>query len=410
MQKKSRLLLNTQSCYQFLAGFLGGREKGYKIFLGNSKWKETEWEAVLRQVKPELILEENGLKVIASSSEVSHGEETKGTIMIPTGGSSGKIRFVEHNWDTLSASVKGFCRYFEEEKINCFCTLPLYHVSGFMQFMRSYLTGGHLMIHSYKSIEIAWRNQDQESIHQLEKFPQQDYFISLVPTQLQRLLNWGAEKWLSQFQCVLLGGAPPWESLLETARAFKIPIALTYGLTETASGIVTLKPRDFLAGNNSVGKVLPHAKVSIQEETGNIGRIIIKSESLGLGYYPDIKFNEQEFITDDLGYFDPEGYLYIVGRKSRKIITGGENVFPEEVERAILSTGLVSDVLVMGLKDENWGEVVSAVYVPKGHSVVSDEIKRHLKQHLSDYKIPKQWLEVKSIPRNELGKLDKTAE
>lgn len=411
-QQKSKLLLNVQSCYQFLAGFLVARQKNDEIFFGNPQWKNKEWEEVLKLVKPDMILEESGFKNISPSSASSEKRETKATLMIPTGGSSGNLHFVKHNWETLSASVRGFCDYFEEETVNCFCVLPLYHVSGFMQFMRTFLSKGHLIIYPYKTLETAWENQDLEIIRNLQRIPQKDYYLSVVPTQLQRLLNFGAGKWLSQFKCVLLGGAPPWKTLLETARAYQIPLALTYGMTETASQVVTLKPRDFLLGNNSVGQVLPHAKIWISDETGEVlnqgevGRITIASESLGWGYYRETPWNRNAFVTDDLGYFDKRGYLYLVGRNSRKIITGGENVFPDEVEAAILSTGLVRDVYVMGLEDRHWGEVVSVIYVPKDDSVAVSEIETHLKGVLSSYKIPKQWLAVQLIPRNEQGKVN----
>jgi len=333
--------------------------------------------------------------------------------MIPTGGSSGTIRFVKHNWETLSASVTGFCRYFEQETVNCFCVLPLYHVSGLMQFMRTFLTGGNLILYSYQRLEKAWQNQDLVTLKRLESITQKNYFLSLVPTQLQRLLNYGAGNWLSQFKAVLLGGAPPWTSLLAKARHYQIPLALTYGMTETASQVVTLQPDDFLAGNNSVGQVLPHAKIIIQGESGEelisekIGTITIKTNALGLGYYPDCDWKREQWITDDLGYFDRAGYLHIVGRKSRKIITGGENLFPDEVEAAILSTGLVTDVYVMGLEDQIWGEVVSAIYVSQKETATSSEIKAQLKQALSSYKIPKKWFRVTKIPRNDQGKINK---
>ena len=414
IQNKSILLLNPQSSYQFLAGFLAAIAKNCRIFLVNSQWKQQEWEQLLELVNPHGIIWESGLEILSDATASDEEQETEGNnIMIPTGGSSGNLRFVKHNWETLTASVTGFCRYFEQDTVNCFCMLPLYHVSGLMQFMRTFLTGGHLILYPYKTLETAWRNQDLETIGYLERLSLQDYFLSLVPTQLQRLLNFGAGEWLSQFKTVLLGGAPPWQSLLDTARQYNIPIALTYGMTETASQVVTLKPNDFLAGNNSVGNVLPHAKISITGEegeklsTGEVGRVSIAGESLGLGYYPDSHWNGEELVTDDLGYFDQASYLYIVGRNSRKIISGGENVFPDEVEAAMLSTGLATDVYVMGIADENWGEVVSAVYVPKDESVTISEIEEQLKKHLSRYKIPKQWVAVASIPRNEQGKVNR---
>ncbi len=405
-----KILLKGKNDHQFLSSFLASVGKGCPVFVGNRQWQSQEWQEVFAAVNPDLLIEEN----VVEQLSFSHlNPNLMGNIMIPTGGSSGKIRFVKHNWKTLSASVTGFCHYFKQETVNCFCILPLYHVSGLMQFMRTFLTGGNLILYSYKRLEKAWQNQDIATLHQLQNIAQNNYFLSLVPTQLQRLLNYGAGNWLSQFKAVLLGGAPPWKSLLATARHYQVPIALTYGMTETASQVVTLQPDEFLAGNNSVGQVLPHANVLIKGEAGKelapgkIGTITIQSQSLGLGYYSDPDWNPNRLITDDLGYFDTAGYLHIVGRQSRKIITGGENVFPDEVEAAILSTGLVTDVYVMGIRDQYWGEVVSAIYVPNNESMTIGNIKEQLKRSLSGYKIPKQWLAVDLIPRNEQGKVNR---
>ncbi len=327
-------------------------------------------------------------------------------IMIPTGGSSGKIKFAVHTWDTLTASVRGFREYFEVDKINSFCVLPLYHVSGLMQFMRCFITGGKLVILPFKKLEY---NQKYNTNH----VEQLDYFISLVPTQLERLLQKiDLTQWLGKFSTVLLGGAPAWDELLQKARFHHIQLAPTYGMTETASQIATLKPEDFLKGKIGCGKVLPHAKVEIIAEKGEylktnqIGSINIKAESLALGYYPLNGEIQTCLQIDDLAFLDKQGYLHIVGRNSDKIITGGENVYPAEVEAAIRATQMVTDVCVIGVADKHWGEVVTAIYVPK-LDVLYKDIQTLLKQKLSNYKIPKVWIPVSSLPRNSQGKINR---
>ncbi|MCZ0903636.1 AMP-binding protein, partial [Microcoleus sp. HI-ES] len=264
-----------------------------------------------------------------------HSKNGFDTIMIPTGGSSGKIRFAIHTWETLTASVQGFQQYFQADKINSFCVLPLYHVSGLMQFMRSFTTKGKLAIQPFKELENG----------QICDIEPEEFFISLVPTQLQRLLqNPDTANWLGRFHSVLLGGAPAWPELLETARNYQIKLAPSYGMTETASQIATLKPEDFLAGNNSSGQTLPHAQITIRSANGEIlcdnqiGNIAVNAKSLALGYYPENFADRQYFQLDDLGFFDQNNYLNIVGRSSDKIITGGENVFPAEVEAVVRST------------------------------------------------------------------------
>jgi O-succinylbenzoic acid--CoA ligase len=183
-------------------------------------------------------------------------------------------------------------------------------------------------------------------------------------------------------------------------------------MTETASQIVTLKPEDFLRGNNSSGQVLPHAKVTIRSSTGerlganNTGIITIKSDSLMLGYYPELLANQPYLQPDDLGFLDDKGYLTIIGRNSNKIITGGENVFPAEVEAAIQATQLVTDVCVTGIPDSKWGQVVTAVYVPRTEAVSTELLQAVLENKLSKYKQPKYWIQVESLSRNSQGKVN----
>ena len=394
------------------------------LFLCAPTWKQQEWQQVLKLVTPDLVYADRTTQdlIVKVGSTVKNQVDNQSSllgsalIMIPTGGTSGKVRFAMHSWDTLTASVTGFKDYFACQQINSFCTLPLYHVSGLMQFMRSFLTQGQLIFCSYKIVKIKQITLDKP-----------DYFISLVPTQLKFLIE-SIPDWLAQFKTVLLGGAPAARSLLDTAREYNIAIALTYGMTETASGIVTLKPQDFLAGNNSSGRVLPHAEVTmvgvsrdnevgkgkevkkIQHQTkptnNGTGLIEISSRSLFLGYYPQSFNSTQPFITDDLGYFDNQGYLHLVGRNSQKIITGGSNVFPIEVEAVIYSTKLVKDVCVVGIPDHEWGEAVTAIYVPLKSDQNLSLIKQKIKSQLANYKLPKNWIEVESIPRNNRGKIN----
>jgi len=315
-------------------------------------------------------------------------------IMIPTGGSSGEVRFAKHTWQSLVASVMGFKEYFAIEQVNSFCLLPLYHVSGLMQALRTLITGGKLIIFDYAAVKSEPPELDFYS----------DYFISLVPTQLKFMLD-HFPQWLEGFGTVLLGGAPPWNSLLQSARVANIQLALTYGMTETASMVAALSPQEFLQGNCSSGKVLPHSKITIEEKSGEIGTIVIESSALCLGYYPEHLGQFKSLQTDDLGYFDQAGYLNIVGRKSQKIITGGEKLYPKEVEEALLNTGLVSDVVVIGYSDSYWGEIVTAIYTAE-KKVEPEQLKEILKPNLASYKIPKKWLQVEAIARNAQGKVN----
>jgi len=446
------ILLAERDPLTFLAHFIAACAANCRIVLANPDWAQAEWRQVFELVQPDVIWGEEAKaegrrqkaegKEAASSQSLAAASPTPlfpqppvltPHILIPTGGTSGKIRFAVHTWETLMASVEGFREYFEVEPIHSFCVLPLYHVSGLMQFLRSFTTGGKLVVLPFKTLEAG----DRSAINP------EDFFLSLVPTQLHRLLNGEGRRqeaehsnktslptpdsrlptphssiaWLARFHTVLLGSAPAWSALLDRARAHHIRLAPTYGMTETASQIATLKPDDFLNGQTNAGHVLPHAQITIRNSSGDIlkadqiGNITIQAKSLAWGYFPPAPHSSlptpRSFQPDDLGYFDANGYLHIVGRQSDKIITGGENVFPAEVEAAIRSTGLVQDVCVIGINDHHWGQAITAVYTPINADILPTSIQTALIDTLSKFKRPKHWLAVDCLPRNAQGKVNR---
>ncbi len=406
-----KIILAEPNPLNFLAGFIAACNAKFPIFICNPSWGENEWQQVLDLVQPDIIWAPDSVIYGAISGWENTGMASQKTmpnqIMIPTGGSSGNIKFAIHTWDTLMASVQGFTKYFNLQQVNSCCVLPLYHVSGLMQFMRSFVTGGKLAIAPFKELESG----------QICHLDIRDFCLSLVPTQLQRLLQQETLiTWLSRFHMILLGGAPAWDELLATARHHKIPLAPTYGMTETASQISTLKPDDFLQGKINSGQILPHANVTICNELGQkldpnqVGNIHIQAKSLFLGYYQhcsQLPMSNYQFKIDDLGFFDDQGYLHIVGRNSDKIITGGENVYPGEIEAVIRATGLIVDICVIGIPDEYWGQAVTAIYVPKKCLDSQETIIGLIQDKISKYKIPKYWIMVEDIYRNEKGKINR---
>jgi O-succinylbenzoic acid--CoA ligase len=424
-----KIILAEREPVRFLAGFLAACATNSSVFLCNPNWVDWEWQQVFELVQPDIIwgMEKQQFQN-AKKLENFHPFPCFSAIMIPTGGSSGKIKFVVHSWETLTASVRGFQEYFQLQQVNSFCVLPLYHVSGLMQFLRCFITGGQLVIYPWKKLESGDVINIQTS----------NFFLSLVPTQLQRLLaNFDVTSWLAGFQTVLLGGAPAAKELLEKARHHRIPLAITYGMTETASQIATLKPDDFLNGKDNCGRILPHAYITIGNEQGEVlpanecGNITIAAKSLAFGYYPfqtaggkaeagNFYFNFSSlgeaarsastvrlFHTDDIGFLDEEGYLHVVGRSSDKIITGGENIYPLEIESAIRATATVIDVCVLGIPDKRWGQAIAAIYIPKNADIFPLEIQSLLQDKLSKIKIPKYWIPVQTLPRNSQGKINR---
>lgn len=445
-ENSPKILLAEREPVNFIAGSIAAFAAKCPIFICNPDWQTQEWQQVFKLVQPDIIWGQDiqeKLKLIEpqisrykiSKSKISESKisESKistdnqfsipnsqySPIMIPTGGSSGKIKFAIHTWETLAASARGFQQYFQLKQVNSVCVLPLHHVSGLMQFIRCFTTNGKLVVLPFKQLENYQLDNHQLESYQQESFPiynidTSSFFISLVPTQLQRLLQKSDfNKWLSQFKTVLLGGGPAWDELLSKARYYNIPIALTYGMTETASQIATLRPEDFFQGKLGCGQILPHAKVHISNQqnyklnSDKIGNINIDAQSLFLGYYPQIKDKRESLKVDDLGFLDDNGYLHVIGRNSDKIITGGENVYPYEIESAIRATGMVRDVCVIGITDKIWGQAVTAIYVAKTVDISIAELKNQLQVKISKFKIPKHWISVSSLPRNSQGKINR---
>ena len=397
------VLINETDPSWFLAYFWTGLLANAAVVLANPHWKQQEWQQVAQQLTPDIILGETPPVSFDSSKQ----RPEPGHILIATGGTSGGIKFVIHTWASLIASAQGFLTHFNQQPVNSYCILPLYHVSGLMQAIRVWLSQGKLTIQPFKQLEAGQRLIQ----------PDRTWFISLVPTQLQRLLKTDLTRaWLSQFRAILLGGAPAWPTLL--TQAAQLPIALTYGMSETAAQVATLLPDEFKQGIRSNGQPLPHVTLAVHalessQPVGTVGRIAIKSAALAWGYWPQtpLASHQSWFYPDDLGYLDQQGHLHIVGRNSQKIITGGENVFPAEVEAALLATGLVQDVAVVGLPDPVWGQTVAALCVPADDcksTTTPAALKGALVPLLSAYKHPKQWCFVEAIPRNAQGKVNRS--
>jgi o-succinylbenzoate---CoA ligase len=358
-QHQPHHIIATGNTEQFIIEFLAAVSLEIPVFLTDPRWGEVEQQQF--------------------TDLITQGTPNPGTIMIPTGGTSGQLKLAIHSSATLSAAVQGFQEFYNVAEINSHCLLPLHHVSGLMQLWRSITTNGHFTTN--------------------EAVP--EAFISLVPTQLQRWLPDRSE-WLRSFKTVIIGGAPAATNLLAAARNAQIPLSPSYGATETAAMVAALPVADFLAGAVGCGQPLPHAQLCIQPSTG---RIEIKSLSLMLGYYPNLREPQKYWLTDDLGEFDELGNLQIIGRESQKIISGGEKIFPEQVEAAILATGLVTDVCVLGVPDPEWGDRVVACYVGAVDPLV---LQIAVADRLAAFKRPKAWFVLAAIPRNSQGKVDRS--
>jgi o-succinylbenzoate---CoA ligase len=410
-----RIMLAHRAPEAFLAGFMAAAIAECPVFLGNPNWSSLEWQRVAEITKPHIFWGDDSLPLPLAPINTVRGRE-KGWILIPTSGTSGSVKFAIHTWETLSSAVSGFCLHFfgTVAPVNSCCCLPLYHVSGLMQFMRSFLTGGEFVFFTSDEVLIGRSLQpERDQFLNSQHSSGSTFFLSLVPTQLWRLLqNSTRVSWLQQFFAILVGGGPTTPEVVQQAREYHLNLSPTYGMTEMAAQVATLLPKDFHQGNQSVGHPLPHAEISIFSDQNiplpleQTGEITILSSASFNGYYPEPNEVLWYFHTGDMGYFDASGFLHVLGRSDRRITTGGEKVFPEEIEAAIRATGLVEDVYVMGVPDAEWGQAITALYVSAAPTVSEATLKTAIATRLSAYKCPKQWHSVAQIPRNAQGKVD----
>ena len=327
------------------------------------------------------------------------------TIMY-TSGTTGKPKGVlqsynNHWWSAIGSALNLGLK----ETDTWLCAVPLFHISGYSILMRSIIYGMEIKL--YERFDEEMINQD------LKKGGVT--IISVVSAMLQRLLkNLGEDIYHPDFRCMLLGGGPAPKSMLQQCKEKGIPVFQTYGMTETSSQIVTLSPEDSLEKLGSAGKPLFPCELKIvhngQEAGAHVqGEIAVRGPNVTNGYYNREEANRKSFmdgwfLTGDIGYRDEQGFLYVLDRRSDLIISGGENIYPAEIESVLVSHPEIAEAGVVGVESEEWGQVPVAFLVPE-ITLETSEVKEFCRNKLAGYKVPHQIYFVESLPRNASNKL-----
>lgn len=311
----------------------------------------------------------------------AHPEPDHVATVMHTSGTTASPRPVELTYRNWQASAAGSALALGlDSRERWLCAMPLAHVGGLSIPIRSAIYGTTVVVHDrFDAAAVARALADRE---------QGITLISLVPTMLSRLLDEGLSR-PPTLRWALLGGGPIAAGLLSRAAAAGIPVAPTYGMTETCSQVATH------------GWPLAGVEVSLAPGPER-GEILVRGDVVAPG-----AVSEDGWLhTGDLGAFDRDGRLRVTGRIADTIITGGENVAPAEVEEVLLEHPAVADAAVHARPDEEWGEaVVATVVLEDGAAPSADELRAHCAHRLAAFKVPKAIAFARTLPRTASGKL-----
>ena len=288
---------------------------------------------------------------------------------------------------------------------------PMYHVAGLNNHLGTTIAlGGTAVIIRQFDSEAVMKVIQEE---QVQYFPAASTIFNLLVQQLE-----GAQYGVSSVVQLQSGAAiTPVEVRKKLAKYFpNAPVYEAYGLTEVGDGAVFLNGKDSIKRPDSVGKAGLFAQVRVvdnndqQVKAGEVGEIVINGPVVTKGYYKEQEETEKAIRfgwlhTGDLGRLDDEGFLYVVGRKKDMIISGGENIYPREIEEILWKHEKIQEAAVIGVPDKKWGETVRAIVRLKpGEKLTEKETIDYCKQHIASYKKPRSVIFVSEIPKNPSGK------
>ncbi|MBF1757906.1 MAG: o-succinylbenzoate--CoA ligase [Veillonella sp.] len=311
-----------------------------------------------------------------------------------TSATTGQFKSVPLRWGQIRAHVQASKEALgKTEQDNWLMVLPLFHVSGLSILLRSLYNGTAVTIlPKYDKAQVL-KLIESENIN----------MMSLVPTILTQLEPSIIHH---NLRVILLGGEFIPMALIDACEKKSLPIYKTYGMTETFSQSVTFSVLDYPHKRDSVGKPLPGMQVRIDKpDADGVGEIHLTGPMVMTGYI-DKEPIDGDLNTDDIGYVDEDGFVYILNRRKDLIISGGENIYPKELEDLVYTLPSVKECAVVPVPDPKWGQV-PALFVAfhDGESMTADEIVSFMTKSLAKYKVPKYVKILPALPRNGTGKI-----
>ena len=330
---------------------------------------------------------------------------TSGTTGHPKG-----VQLTNRNFAAANESIDGIVP-FEEGTTNLVC-MPGYHVAGTNWGIWGYIFGCRNIIIADIDPGLILELIEQEKIRSTLFVPAVILFLISHPNALSTDF--------SSLNFVLYGASPiADDTIIKAKEIMQCDLFQVYGLTETTGAITIMMPEDHDPKRGklrSCGKALKGVELKVVDEngkelkTGEIGQVISKSDLNMKGYWnkPDAtkeSIVDGWFYSGDAGYFDEENYLFIHDRVKDMIVSGGENIYPAEVENALMSHEKILDAAVVGIPDEKWGEAVKAFVVLSDSSLDEDQIISYTRTKIAGYKCPRSINFISELPRNPSGKI-----
>ncbi|WP_348726994.1 long-chain fatty acid--CoA ligase [uncultured Mycolicibacterium sp.] len=325
-----------------------------------------------------------------------------------TSGTTGHPKGVVHTHDSVHSAASSWCSTIDVRyRDRLLLPLPMFHVAALTTVIFSAMRGVTVISMPQFDATKVWSLIVDERVSIGGAVPAILNFMRQVPEF--------AELDAPDFRYFITGGAPMPESLIKLYAAKNIEVVQGYALTESCGGGTLLLSDDALRKAGSAGRATMFTDVRVRRDDGVIsehgeGEVVIRSDILLKEYWnrPDATraaFEGGWFRTGDIGEIDDEGYLYIRDRLKDMIISGGENIYPAEIEGVIIGIPGVNEVAVIGLADEKWGEIACAIVVADQGQVSEQQIVEFCGTRLARYKMPKKVIFAEDIPRNPTGKI-----
>ncbi len=408
LDSQTRVALCASNRWQTVVTLLALIEQGIPFVAMHPRWTAKEIDFVLADATPRVLLDDSLVDALLLSEaasvdvEVNLSDEAPLAILYSsgtTGTPKGVVLSRRAFWASAQGSAEnlGWCP--EDRWLVC---LPLCHIGGLSIVTRCLIARRCMVILPRFSPSDVLRAITRHNVT----------LLSVVPTMLHALLEQDREGVLRQLRAVLCGGAATPFPLLARAASQGVNVLCTYGLTEACSQVTVQKWQATPLARRGCGTPLRGVELGIRSDdglpltVGQVGRILVRGQSVMTGYLHRPPLGNDWLDTGDLGEIDSEGALHVHARRQDLIVSGGENVYPLEVEQALVAVTGVSDALVFGIPDDVWGALVAAALV------VTEEfdwsrLESVLRERLARFKQPRRWVLVPSLPELPSGKRDR---